>query len=278
MPVRTFIAAILLSCWLLPSGSAHAIVMRHDTGYARYLASETSFPAVFWLEQRSARKVCVATLIDPQWALTAAHCVEETAMQGYIERAGEYVVTIAGAMRGIDAVVLHPNYAFRYDEARASEEVDLALLHLSEPVQIPQGMPLYRERDELNRVVTLLGWGFSGLGTTGIQHDDGRFRQAQNRISEIRGRLRFDFDDPRRPGNQAVPLEGLPGLGDSGGPALLETTEGWRLAGIAIGEIAPHEAPPGVQGLYGATGVYERVSDHLDWIDAVIAQSKAADD
>ena len=280
MPVRTFIAAILLpTILLLPLSSVHAIVIRHDTGYARYLASETSFPAVFWLEQRSARKICVATLIDRQWALTAAHCVEETDLQAHIDRAGEYVVTIAGAMRGIDAVVVHPNYAFRYDEAHASEEVDLALLHLSEPVAVPQPLALYREHDELHQVVTLLGWGFSGLGTTGIQHDDGRFRKAQNRISEIRGRLRFDFDDPRRPGNEAVPLEGLPGLGDSGGPALLETSDGWRVAGIAIGEIAPHEAPPGVQGLYGAVGVYERVSDHVQWIDSVVnAVSPAADD
>ncbi len=269
MPSRIFILALLLATF----SSVHAIVIRHDTGYSQYVASESTFPSVFWLEQRSLRKVCVATLIDAQWALTAAHCVEETDLRAHIARAGEYVVQIAGLLTGIDRVEMHPNYAFRYDEAHLNEEVDLALLHLSEPLSSPVPMPLYREQDELDRVATLLGWGYFGLGTTGIQRDDGRFRQAQNRVSAAQGRLRFDFDDPRLPASRAVELEGLPGLGDSGGPALLETSEGWRLAGVAVGEIAPQEAPPGVQGLYGAIGVYERISGHLDWIDSVVAST-----
>ena len=266
MPSRIFFIALLMASLT----SAHAIVIRHDTGYSRYVASESTFPSVFWLEQRSMRKICVATLIDAQWALTAAHCVEETDLRAHIARAGEYVVQIAGLMSGIDKVVMHPNYAFRYEQAHASEEVDLALLHLREPLAIPVPMPLYRERDELDRVATLLGWGYSGVGTTGIQSDDGRFRMAHNRVSEAHGRLRFDFDDPRLPHSRAVDLEGLPGLGDSGGPALLQTADGWQLAGVAIGEIAAASAPEGVQGLYGAIGIYERVSGHLDWIASVI--------
>lgn len=266
MPSRIFIIALLMASIT----SVHAIVIRHDTGYSQYVASESMFPSVFWLEQRSMRKVCVATLIDAQWALTAAHCVEETDLRAHIARAGEYAVQIAGVMSGIDAVVMHPNYAFRYEQDHLSEEVDLALLHLSEPLTMPVPMPLYRERDELDRVATLLGWGYFGVGTTGIQSDDGRFRMAHNRVSEVHDRLRFDFDDPRLPGSRAVDLEGLPGLGDSGGPALLQTADGWRIAGVAIGEIAAASAPLGVQGLYGAVGIYERVSGHLAWIESVI--------
>ena len=37
-----------------------------------------------------------------------------------------------------------------------------------------------------------------------------------------------------------------------------------------IGEIAAASAPAGVQGLYGAVAIYERVSGHLDWIESVI--------
>lgn len=266
MPSRIFIIALLMAS----IASAHAIVIRHDTGYSRYVASESTFPAVFWLEQRSLRKVCVATLIDAQWALTAAHCVEETDLRAHITRAGEYVVQIAGLMTGIDKVVMHPNYAYRYEQGHANDEVDLALLRLREPLAMPVPMPLYRAQDELDRVATLLGWGYFGVGTTGIQGDDGRFRMARNRVSEVQGRLRFDFDDPRLLHSRAVDLEGLPGLGDSGGPALLQTAQGWQIAGVAVGEIAPPSAPAGVQGLYGAVGIYERVSGHLDWIESVI--------
>ncbi len=269
MPSRILLLFITIASF----ASVNAIVIRHDTGYSQYVASESRFPAVFWLEQRSQRKVCVATLIHQEWALTAAHCVEETDMRGHIQRGGEYIVQIAGLTAGIDKVVMHPNYAFRYDEARLDQEVDLALLHLDASVALPTPLALYRSNDERDRVATMLGWGFSGIGTTGIQRDDGRFRQARNLVSDAQARLRFDFDDPRLPGNRAVDLEGLPGLGDSGGPALLQTDDGWHVAGVAVGEISAKDAPAGVQGLYGAVGVYERISAHAAWIDSITGES-----
>ncbi len=272
MPSRILILLIAVMSF----ATVNAIVIRHDTGYSQYVASESSFPAVFWLEQRSARKVCVATLIHSEWALTAAHCVEETDIRNHIQRAGQYVVHIGGVLAGIDRVVMHPNYAFRYDEAKFDQEVDLALLHLSASLPLPAPLALYRHDDEQDRVATMLGWGFSGLGTTGIQRDDGRFRQARNLVSEAQSRLRFDFDDPRLPGSQAVDLEGIPGLGDSGGPALLPSDQGWHVAGVAVGEVAAVDAPSGVQGLYGAVGVYERVSAHVEWIDAVTGLQEAS--
>jgi secreted trypsin-like serine protease len=266
----------VLCALLALTGSAQAIVIRHDTGYARHAARESQFPAVFWLEQRSARKICVATLIDPRWALTAAHCVEETDLQGHIASQGEYVVQIAGTLQGIDHVVMHPDYHFRYDENNSAREVDMALLRLSQSVAMPRPVPLYRDADEQDRVATLLGWGYFGIGTTGIQHDDGRFRMAQNIVTMAAQRLRFTFDDPRLPGSAAVALEGIPGLGDSGGPALLETASGWQIAGVAVGEVASRAAgesssqTPPAQGLYGAVGIYERVSAHIGWIESVI--------
>ncbi|MDO8270907.1 MAG: trypsin-like serine protease [Gammaproteobacteria bacterium] len=251
---------------------SQAIVIRHDTGYSRYVASETQFPAVFWLQQRALRKVCVATLIAPQWAITAAHCVEETSLQETLANHEEFKVHIAGADVGIDQVVMHPNYPYRDDTTRATQEVDLALLRLTQPLEIPRPLALYRAEDEQDRVATFLGWGYFGIGTTGIQHDDGRFRQAKNVVTVASTRLRFNFDDPRLPGSAAVELEGLPGLGDSGGPALLETAEGWRIAGVAVGEVGARQDGEGgsVQGLYGAVGIYERLSIHQPWIDSVI--------
>jgi hypothetical protein len=50
---------------------------------------------------------------------------------------------------------------------------------------------------------------------------------------------------------------------------LLETENGFLLAGIALGELEEGDAPS-AQGLYGTVQVYERISNHLEWIDAVI--------
>ncbi len=93
---------------------------------------------------------------------------------------------------------------------------------------------------------------------------------ARNTIDTTNHRLRFSFDDPRPADSQAIDLEGLPGLGDSGGPALLATELGWQVAGIAIGELQREGELLHRQGMYGAVGVYERLSLHADWIEEII--------
>lgn len=266
--------SLLVLVLVLLANPVHAIVIRHDTGYTRYVASESQFPAVFWLERQRARKVCVATLVHPRWALTAAHCVEETSIGEGISGDGGFEVRIAGTFATIDQVVVHPDYRYRDDPLHPEREVDLALLRIAEPVAV-KPIPLYRDHRELDQVATLLGWGFFGIGTTGIQYDDGRFRRANNIVSTANQRLRFIFDDPRQPDSRAVELEGMPGLGDSGGPALLRNEHGWELAGVAVGEI--NRFPPAAsQGLYGTTSVYERVSTHVPWIESVIAEAAAS--
>lgn len=263
-------AGLFMLAVLLPRvPPAQAIVIRHDTGYQRYFASEAMFPAVFFLEQREQRRICVATLIDPQWALTAAHCTEETALGTTLAQGQSYPVSIAGQQRQIEAAVIHPDYQYRYAAGSAQADVDLALLRLQEPLAELRAIPLYRETNEQDKVVTLLGWGYFGIGTLGIQVDDGRFRQARNTIHTATNKLWFSFDDPRLPESRAVELEGLPGLGDSGGPALIDTPAGWQLAGIAVGELSA--AGEQQEGRYGAQGIYERVSLHLQWIDEVMA-------
>lgn len=105
--------------------------------------------------------------------------------------------------------------------------------------------------------------------------NDGQFRRARNTVTQAGNRLHFRFDDPVTPDSDALPLEGLPGIGDSGGPALLLHEGRWHLAGVAVGELA-RQADDGTelrQGLYGAVVLYERLSRHQQWIDAVTGAS-----
>ena len=242
-----------------------AIIIRHDRGYGSYLVRESQFPAVFFLERQGNRKVCVATVIHPHWAITAAHCVNETGLAQSLAKGNNFSVVVGRRDRVIDTMVVHPDY-----EPDSPTEVDLALLHFKNPLDFPRAISLNYSGDELHKVVTILGWGFFGIGTTGRQYDDGEFRMAQNRVEVAERRLFIRFDDPRELEAQVVDLEGMPGLGDSGGPALLESENGWILAGIAVGELMDEGFSEETQGSYGSVAIYERISQHQDWISGTM--------
>ena len=244
---------------------SEAIIIRHDVGSGDYLVKQIDYPAVFFLELQGGRRVCVATVIHRRWAITAAHCSEETMLGETVAQGRRFGVRVGDRVREIDFVATHPDY-----DQNSAADVDLALLRFVEESAVPRPLPLYSERNEMGQVARLLGWGYFGLGTTGRQYDDGRLRLAENRITETARRLRLVFDDPREPGSDSLALEGTLGLGDSGGPALLETRAGLALAGVAIGEVRDATYSEETQGRYGAVAVYERISQHLDWIEAIV--------
>ncbi len=269
-------AVLLVLAGLLVTLPASAIIIRHDTGYEAYFAREADFPAVFYLEARQRQRSCVATLIRPSWALTAAHCLQETPLGDYLDRQQPYSVEVAGQEARVTDAVIHRDY--RREDRAGRAEVDLALLRLDRALDLPRPMPLYRGGAERGRVMTFVGWGFHALGSGGRFMNDGRFRQATNRVIHADERLQFRFDDPGGTDSGALPLEGVPGTGDSGGPALVQRDGRWWLAGVAVGELA-RDGEDGNelrQGLYGAVVLYERVSRHQDWIDRVTAADDGA--
>lgn len=263
--------SICLLCAILVSNSS-AIIIRHDVGPGRYEVREDSYPSVFFLERQGNRKVCAATVIHRQWALTAAHCVEQTLLGNTLANARDFAVRVAGQDREIDAVIIHPQF-----DLAGADDVDLALLRFKQPSTLPRVMPIRLQALEVDSIVTLLGWGYFGLGTVGRQYNDGSLRLARNRITDLGRRFRIRFDDPRDSGSAALPLEGMPGLGDSGGPALQDDGNGLFLVGITVGEIETADFSEETQGKYGAVAVYERVAMHIDWIETVIGSAAPFD-
>lgn len=255
---------VVLGC-CLSAWTVNAIIIRHDIRPDRYEIRNSEFPAVFFLERQGTRKVCAATVIHQRWAITAAHCTEETMLGETLQQERRFAVEVGGQSREIDLMIVHPDY-----DQRAASDVDLVLLRFREAADLPHPLPLHLVNDELDTVVNILGWGFFGLGTTGRQYDDGVLRLARNRVAEAGARLRIVFDDPRDRLADALDLEGMPALGDSGGPALIATETGYNLAGIAVGEVEGAGFSEATQGSYGAVAVYERISRHIDWIETVI--------
>ncbi len=242
-----------------------AIIIRHDVAPEDYEIQATDFPAVFYLERQGNSPVCAATLIHPRWAITAAHCAGETTLANTLENGLEFSVRVGGEVRNIDGLIIHPQF-----DLEAETDVDLALLRFASAVANPLPMPLHTASDEADTIVSLIGWGFFGVGTTGRQYSDGVMRRATNRISDVGQRLHIRFGDPRDNTTDTLPLEGMPGLWDSGGPALIPGDSGYSLAGVAVGEIEGADFSEETQGKYGSEAVYERISSHIQWIETVI--------
>jgi secreted trypsin-like serine protease len=255
-------AACLSACLIW--GASEAIIVRHDVAPAAYEVKAAEYPAIFSLERQGNRRVCVATLVHEQWALTAEHCLEETSLGRVLEGGEAFQVEVAGAVEFIDAVTVHPLY-----DQRASTDVDLALLHFSQPLVNPRPLSLATNDSYKGQRVQLLGWGYTGQGLTGRDRDDGRLRSALNRLSDANARLRIEFDDPRIDGSTPEALEGMPSLGDSGGPALVAGESGLVVVGITVGEVMGPAFSEETQGRYGAVAVYEHVARHRQWFEAV---------
>lgn len=257
---------LLICCFvsLLSLSQAQAIIIRHDQLDSRYVVDAKQYPQLFYLYTRFNNKICVATLISDQWAITAGHCTEETPLGEVFNSGEDYSVSLGGNYYTVVELVVHPSYKHPQQE----EAVDLALIKLDRPVAGINPIPLYQGGDERGKVVSFLGWGYTGIGTRGGTDNDGKMRRAQNTVMNAAKWLEFMFNDPRDINSTALQFEGAPGLGDSGGPALLETPQGIKIMGVALGEIDnPLETH---HGSYGSISLYERVSSHYLWVLKII--------
>ena len=253
-----FLASFLVFSLLITQ--ADAIVIRHDSKSEVYHADSADYPALFALYKTDkGYNECVATLIAPQWAITAAHCTEDPALDRLAGSSG-YPVMVNNQKRLINKVV-------RHEAAEQEQPSDFALLHFSEAITDTQPISLYTENNETGKTVFIPGWGDTGNGIDGITGADGQFRIAQNIVdTAMDGWLIWKFDNPDSENSNALPLEGISGPGDSGGPALIRTQDGLFIAGVSSGQDTFGKA----EGLYGAEEYFVRVSHFADWIDQVI--------
>jgi len=255
---------LLLAC-LFCCLPAMAIMIRHDRKDQAYLVDEIAYPQFFHLQVRNQRKVCLATLLNPRWAITAGHCTDDTPLRETLGKGETWPVHIGGETYAVVTLVLHPEYR----NGKELDGVDLALLQLDREVVDASPVRLNRDTNEQGMLVKLLGWGYTGNGLSGRRSNDGLLRRAENLVDSADRWLQLMFNDPRLPGSGALELEGVAGLGDSGGPAFTEVDGELLLLGVAIGELE-ETGTDKRQGLYGASAIYERISSHLEWIDATL--------
>lgn len=237
---------------LLSAGNVNAMIIRHDVNEQKYLdLGEKYSPSVAYIGG------CAGTLIDSNWILTAAHCVkgrEHTLFSvRHIDR--EYRV---------EKIVVHPEH-----NIETSEQFDIALIQLMEPIKKGKPAHLYQLNDEKGKSVVFVGRGTFGNGRDGLIQDDGKQRGATNTvISTSEHVIGFEFNAPEN----ATLTEGISGPGDSGGPAFVTLDSQLYVAGVS----SYQEGNGFEEGTYGVLEYYTRVSTNYLWINSVLEKTEPA--
>lgn len=256
--------ARLLRYVILASVASHAFAGTIDpnTPDEKYVEFGKQFPFVVRFKAESTDKppredgklvfqYASAVIIRPHWALTAAHVVSQTKDQLLIKDG-----TIEFP---ISAVLAHADF-----KEENHGYCDIALCYSAKDFDLAFYCPLYTDKDELGKAVTIAGYGINGTFVTGGKASDGKRRAGHNKVDAVERAVMVCT--PSRQGR--FPLEFVITPGDSGGGLFI----GNKLAGINSFLMATDKVP---DGTYTDEGAHTRVSMYIDWIDNTIAQHEA---
>ncbi len=148
--MRSFLFIGLLLAIAMP---AYAISRRHDVPESDYIQLGESFPYVgFFINEFSGAS---GVLISPQWVLTASHNLMFITQDNF-------EMEFNGQIYQVDYSRRH--FAELPAPFSASFGLDVALLHLTEPVTDVIPVELYTGDAELGQEVVIAGFGIPGHG------------------------------------------------------------------------------------------------------------------
>lgn len=272
-PASHMTRTLLLAALLTVSSAASGIVIRHDVDDAKYRIPASEFPALVDMPGEGH-----GVLIDPQWVITAAHTIPA---HSKLEQ-----IVVNGVSRSVERVVTHPGYKTLphelIEQAKATGDAmlivvvlatsdDVVLIKLKQPVADVAPVALYKDGKEFGQIAEIVGKGATGNGALG--HDPAgpnrtELRHAFNTITSAHDRwLCYVFDEPPA----ALPLEGVLGNGDSGGPVLIQNEGQRALAGLASWKFVHGHVMTARPGRYGQISCNVRLSHYREWIEGVMS-------
>lgn len=221
-----------------------------------YDADIADHPALLSL-QLGGQHLCGATLIDPFWAVTAAHCLDVAYVGGLQVETGGTVLG-DGTTHDVVAWIEHP------DHVTGQKPNDIALLRLGHPIEGVDPLPLLTRAGEAawahpGTLATVAGWG--ALDAQGTDADT--LQAVEVPLIDL-GTCQSLYDPDREVLDTMVCAGdtvngGIDACqGDSGGPLAVPTDAGWALYGVVSWGMGCAEAEH--------PGVYTRVPSFVNWI------------
>ena len=251
-------ASLVLAALVLPLRS---VVAADQTGTTRIVGGPpVETPASYqWMASLQklrpdgeARHFCGGTLIDPEWVLTAAHCVADTEPAEFRVVLGAFRLSGGGSVRQPIEVRVHPDY-----DGDATHGADIALVRLSAPVlditPIEPVRAADRDHWKAGSGARVLGWGVtkeSGTEPSDELRWASVFIDADAALTTAYGE-KFKASDMLGAGRSTGGFDAC--AGDSGGPLVVGTEkEGFRQVGIvSFGEGCGRPDYPGVYSRLG---------------------------